>query len=63
MNDLNDFCQYCGNGIYHCGGKCPKVKKISYHENGMIKEVEFFEDLPWWSTLPQTWISETKEEK
>ena len=40
------YCEYCStsNAIVYHDGKCPKVKKIHYHENGTVKLVEFFEN-------------------
>jgi hypothetical protein len=33
-------CSYCG--FYH-SATCPRVKAIEYHENGLIKRIEFYE--------------------
>lgn len=33
-------CSYCG--LLHTG-TCPRVKAIEYHDNGLIKRIEFHE--------------------
>lgn len=34
-------CQWCGTGITHTG-VCPKVKAITYGQDGRVERVEFF---------------------
>lgn len=34
-------CTHCG--CYHAG-PCPRIKAIEYHENGMVKRVEYRDD-------------------
>jgi hypothetical protein len=42
-----DRCRWCSgidHAVFHYG-PCPRVKRLIFHENGTIKEVEFFEQL------------------
>lgn len=39
-------CPYCSSDItkvFH-QGKCPKIKCIEYHPNGIVKKIEFYSD-------------------
>lgn len=43
--NIKGGCPYCSTDtmqVYHLG-KCPKVKSIEYHGNGLVKKVEFFD--------------------
>lgn len=33
------LCGHCG--MYH-GAVCPRIKAVEYHENGLVKRVEYF---------------------
>lgn len=37
-------CGYCG--AFH-NGTCPRIKRISYHPNGNVAEVEFLHHTQW----------------
>jgi hypothetical protein len=37
------ICPYCG--FWHTG-MCSRIKAIEYHENGMIRRIEFHDGLP-----------------
>jgi len=39
--NLSGACGHCGN--YHSGRTCPRVKRITYHQNGTIASVEYFD--------------------
>lgn len=39
--DTTKGCEWCGNGVTHIG-VCPKVKSITYGQDGRIEKVEFF---------------------
>lgn len=41
-----DWCPYCSgeNRKISHGGPCPRVKVVEYHENGLVKRIEFHDD-------------------